>query len=100
MDKGLLPLLEDEPFWVVTQLGLRCSTDYKAVTTGLRQQFATEGNELERQYQLQSHMQKPGEKVAEYAGHLRVLADKAYPKWKYCETTSFRVFIPLPYNST
>ena len=26
-------------------------------------------------------MQKPGEKFAEYAGHLRVLADKAYPKW-------------------
>lgn len=30
----LNPLLEDEPFRVVTQLGLVCSTDYKAITTG------------------------------------------------------------------
>ena len=35
--RELLPLLEDEPFRVVTQLGLVHSTDYKAVTTGLRQ---------------------------------------------------------------
>ena len=79
--RELLPLLEDEPFRVVTQLGLVHSTDYKAVTTGLRQQFAAEGNELEWQHQLQSRTQRPGEKFAEYAGHLRVLANKAYPKW-------------------
>ena len=79
--RELLPLLEDEPFRVVTQLGLVHSTDYKAVTTGLRQQFDVEGNELEWQHQLQSRTQRPGEKFAEYAGCLRVLADKAYPKW-------------------
>ena len=67
-------LLEDEAFRVVTQLGLACSK-------GLQQQFATEGNKLEWQYQLRSRMQKPGEKFAEYAGHLHVLADKAYPKY-------------------
>ena len=84
--KKLLPLLEDEPFKVVTQLGLVHSMDYKAITTDLRQQCATERNKLEWQYQLQSHMQKLGEKkFSEYAGHLRVLADKAYPKWSLAQ---------------
>jgi hypothetical protein len=53
--------------------------NYKAITTGLRQQFAAEGNELEWQQQLLIRTQRSGEKFADYTGHLRVLADKAYP---------------------
>ena len=77
----LLPLLEDEPFRVVTQQGLVDSTDYKAVISCLRTRYAPEGNELEWQFKLQSRVQKPGEQLVEFAGALRVLADKAYPKW-------------------
>ena len=79
--KELLPLLEDEPFRVIAQLGLVQSTDYEAVITGLHQQISSEGTELEWQYRLQSRTQKSGEKFAEYAGALRVLADKAYSRW-------------------
>ena len=77
----LLPLLDDGPFRVITQQGLMDSTDYKAVTKCLRTQYAPEGNELEWQFKLQSRTQKPGEQLVEFAGALRTLADKAYPKW-------------------
>ena len=43
----LLPLLDDEPFRVITQQGLVDSTDYKAVTKCLKTQYAPERNELE-----------------------------------------------------
>ena len=77
----LLPLLDDEPFRTISQQGLVDSSDYKAVVKCLRTQYAPEGNELEWQYKLQSRLQNPGEKLVEFAGALRVLADKAYPKW-------------------
>ena len=77
----LLPLLEDEPFRVVTQQGLVDSTDYKAVISCLHTRYAPEGNELEWQFKLQSRVQKPSEQLIEFAGALRVLANKAYPKW-------------------
>ena len=77
----LLPLLDDEPFRVVTQQGLIDSTDYEAVISCLRTRYAPEGNELEWQFKLQSRVQKPGELLVEFSGALRVLADKAYPKW-------------------
>ena len=77
----LLPLLDDEPFRVITQQGLVDSTDYKAVIKCLRTQYASEGNELEWQFKLQSRTQEPGEQLVEFAGTLRTLADKAYPKW-------------------
>ena len=74
-------MLEDKPFQAVVQLELVRSMDYKADTAGLRQQFPAEVNEFEWQYRLQSSTQKTGEKFAEYAGHLRVLAEQAYPRW-------------------
>ena len=46
----LLPLLDDTAFRVVSQLGLESSTDYKATTSSLKQQFSPEGNELEWQH--------------------------------------------------
>jgi hypothetical protein len=76
----LLPLLEDEPFRVVAQQGLIDSTDSKAVICCLRTRYALERNELEWQFKLQSRVQKPGEQLVEFAGALRVLADKAYPQ--------------------
>ena len=79
--KELLALLEDEPFRVVSQRGLLETGDYHAVTECLRQRYPPEGNELEWQYKLQTRVQKPGEQLADFAGALRVLADKAYPTW-------------------
>lgn len=79
--KELLSLLEDEPFRTAQQLGLKESGNYTIVKNSLQQQFAPEGNELEWQYRLQSRCQGAGEQLAEFAGALRVLADKAYPKW-------------------
>lgn len=79
--KELLSLLEDEPFRTAQQLGLKDSQDYTTVKNSLQQQFAPDGNELEWQYRLQSRCQRADEQLAEFAGALRVLADKAYPKW-------------------
>ena len=79
--KELLPLLEDEQFRTVSQLGLLGSTDYKQVRDCLQQRFAPKGNELEWQFRLQSRNQKPNEPLVEFAGELRMLADKAYPGW-------------------
>ena len=36
---------------------------------------------MEWQFKLQSRVQKPGEQLVEFAGALRVLANKAYLKW-------------------
>ena len=77
----LLPLLEDEPFRVVTQQGLIDSTDYAAVFSCLHTWYAPEGNELQWQFKLQSRVQKLGEQFVEFTGALRVLADKTYPRW-------------------
>ena len=77
----LLPLLEDEPFRLVSQQGLVQSSDYKEVADCLRAQYETEGNELEWLTKFQQRSQKAGEQLGEYVGALRVLADKAYSKW-------------------
>ena len=79
--KELISLLGDEPFRVVAQLGLLESTNYKTVVETLRQQFSPKGNELEWQHRLQTRTQRSAEQLVEYAGALRVLADKAYPSW-------------------
>ena len=42
---------------------------------------AVVGNDLEWQFKFQQRTQKPEERLPEYAGTLRALADKAYPKW-------------------
>ena len=77
--KEFLSLLEDEPFRVVSQHGLLETGDYGAVTGCLQQHYAPDGNELEWQYKLQTRTQRPGEQLADFAGALRVLTDKAYP---------------------
>ena len=51
------------------------------VVETLRQQFSPRGNELAWQHQLQTRTQRSGEQLVQYAGALRVLADKAYPSW-------------------
>ena len=77
----LLSLLEDEPFRVADQLGLVGESDVQKVKDALLEHFAPEGNEMEWQMILHQRVQKKGEKLAEFAGDLRKLADKAYPKW-------------------
>ena len=81
LDKIITPFVEWRAFQSGDSAGTRALHWYKAVDTGLWQQFAAEGNELEWQHQLQSRTQRPGEKFAEHARHLHVLADKAYPRW-------------------
>ena len=77
----LLSLLDDEPFRVISQQGLIDSRSYDNVVKCLRALYDPEGNELEWQRKLQSRMQKTGEQLVEFAGELRVLTDRAYPKW-------------------
>jgi len=68
--KELLPLLEDEPFRTVSQLGLLGSTDYKQVRDCLQQRFAPKGNEQEWQFRLQSCNHNQNEPLVEFAGEL------------------------------
>ena len=77
----LLPLLEDEPYRIVSQQGLVACTDYKVVIKCLEDFYAPVGNELEWQRRFQGRTQKPQEQLLEFVGALRVLADRAYPKW-------------------
>ena len=77
----VLPLLDDEPFRLVTQQGFDGSSEYSAVLKCLMDQYNPEGNDLEWQFKFQQRTQKPEERLPEYAGTLRALADKAYPKW-------------------
>ena len=77
----LLSLLEDKPFCVVSQQDLQGTDNYDSVTKCLHQHYTPDRNKLERQYKLQTRTQKPGERLADFAGALRVLAEKAYPKW-------------------
>ena len=77
----LLPLLEDEPFRIVSQQGLVECTDYNVVIKCLEDFYAPVGNELEWQRRFQGRTQKPQEQLLEFVGALRVLADRAYPKW-------------------
>ena len=77
----VLPLLDDEPFRLVTQQGFDGSSEYSAVLKCLMDQYNPEGNDLEWQFKFQQRTQKPEERLPEYAGTLRALADKAYPNW-------------------
>ena len=77
----LLLLLEDEPFRIVSQQDLVACTDYKVVIKCLEDFYAPVGNELEWQRRFQGRTQKPQEQLLEFVGALRVLADRAYPKW-------------------
>ena len=73
----LLSLLDDEPFRVVLQQGLDSDSEYSDVTECLKVQYNPDGNEL-WQAKFQHRMQKPNERLPEYVGTLRALADKAY----------------------
>ena len=79
----LVSLLEDEPFRMVSQLGLLGggTVDYDAVKTCLSKQFAPAGLELVWQTQIHGASQRASETILEFAGRLRSLADKAYPSW-------------------
>ncbi len=77
----LLPLLDDEAFRMVNQLGLVQAGSYDDVKTHLKTQFAPEGDVLEWQHRLQSRVQKTGETLPEFAGTLRMLVDRAFPGW-------------------
>ena len=61
--------------------GLVDSTDYDEVVQCLRRQYDPEGNELEFHCRFQQRVQSSGEKLTEFVGALRFLADKAYPQW-------------------
>ena len=78
----LVSLLEDEPFRIVSQLGLVSETvEYDAVKACLASHFSPDGVELEWQAKMHVARQKAGESVLEFAGRLRVLADKGYSSW-------------------
>ena len=77
----LVSLLDDEPFRIANQLGLIGERDFDKVKDALLKQFAPEGNVLEWQMLLNQRLQKPGEKLADFAGDLCRMSDKAYPKW-------------------
>ena len=80
----LVSLLEDDAFRIVSQMGLRCAdkVEYTAVKTCLERQFSAAGVELEWQRRLHAAQQKSTESLTEFAGRLRMLADKAFPSWK------------------
>ncbi len=78
----LLSLLDDEAFRVANQLGMVEAGDYAALKAHLIRQFSPEGDDLEWQQRLQNRSQKAGESLAEFAGALRMLADRAYPGWE------------------
>ena len=80
--KELLSLLDDEPFRIASQIGLVAEVNPEVVKTSLREQFCPVGNELEWQLKLHERRQKSNKKLSEFAGSLRVLADKAYPDWE------------------
>ena len=75
-----MPLLDDEPFRAVSQMGLVGSTDYAAVKECLRLRYGQSGTEFEWQFKFQSRVQKTEESLAEFAGSLRLLASRAYPR--------------------
>ena len=58
--RELVSLLDDEPFRIISQLGLLTSDDYDSIKKELQQQFAPAGSELEWQYQLQSRRNPSG----------------------------------------
>ena len=84
--KEILPLLDDEPFRAVSQMGLVRSAEYAAVKECLRLRYGMVwygqcSTELEWQFKLQGRVQESGESLTEFAGSLRFLASKAFPGW-------------------
>ena len=80
--RELVSLLDDRPFRYVSQLGLLTSDSYETVRSELRKQYCPVVDETEWLFRLQSRRQKSAETLAEFAGELRMLADRAYPDWK------------------
>ena len=65
-------------------MGLLCAdtVEYAPVNKCLQRQFSPAGVELEWQRRLHTAQQKKTESLTEFAGRLRMLADKAFPSWK------------------
>eukprot|EP00731_Ephydatia_muelleri_P023225 Em0015g808a len=80
----LVSPLEDDAFRIVSQMGFLCAdnVEYTAVKMCLQRQFSPAGVELEWQRRLHAAQQKSTESLTEFAGRLRMLADKAFPLWK------------------
>ena len=80
----LASLLDDEPFRIVSQMGLLnfdSGIDYAAVKECLEKQFAPSGIQLE--WQRKFHMAQQGqvESLIEFSARLRMLVDRAYSSW-------------------
>ena len=61
-------------------------------------QYNPEGNDLEWQFKFQQRTQKPEERLPEYAGTLRALADKAYPNWPGEQLNEINLFVVFPFS--
>ena len=81
MGKELLSLIEDGSFRIVDNLGLVEEGDYKEILKCLRKRFVLQANELQWQFCLQNRSQRSGEALEEFAGELRMLADKSFSSW-------------------
>ena len=55
--KELLPLLDDEPFRAVRQMGLVGSTEYAAVKECSQLRYGQSGSKLKWQFKLQGRVQ-------------------------------------------
>ena len=80
----LASLLDDEPFRIVSQMGLLnfySGIDYAAVKECLEKQFAPSGIQLEWQRKFHTGQQGQAESLIEFSARLRMLVDKAYPSW-------------------
>lgn len=67
--------------WKASHSEWQCSWDLYTPPSKKLLPLAFDNSLQQWQHQLQSHIQKHGEKFAEYTGHLHVLANKAYPSW-------------------
>ena len=76
-----MPLLEDAPFLYLSRLGLVEGGDYGAAISALQQRYSPAGNEIEWQYRLHTRTLQASELLDDFAGELRTLAEKAYPKF-------------------
>eukprot|EP00731_Ephydatia_muelleri_P033906 Em0041g19a len=80
----LASLLDDEPFRIVSQMGLLrvdSGIDYAAVKECLEKQFAPSGLQLEWQRKFHTGRQEQDESLIAFSARLRMLVDKAYPSW-------------------
>ena len=78
----LASLLDDEPFRIVSQMGLLrvdSGIDYAAVKECLEKQFAPSGLQLEWQRKFHTGRQEQDESLIAFSARLRMLVDKSWP---------------------